>query len=125
MVDNVKKLYLHKDSKNTEEDLTQASSFLANKPNVAEDQYQEVSEVDFSRVLLDQNQPVELVKIDIEGYEIDLINHLLDTGAVNCVRSFYVETHERKFSDLAVPTAMLKDRIKREGYEDRFFFDWH
>jgi len=26
---------------------------------------------------------------------------------------------------LVVPTEKLKARIKQEGYENKFFFDWH
>lgn len=119
------KLFLHKDSVNTINDLSQASSLLENKPNVSRDNYEIVEEIDFAVFLKSLNEPVELIKMDIEGYEIQLINHLLDQDAVRNVCFFYVETHERKFMDLVGPTNELKERIKAEGYEKNFFFDWH
>jgi len=119
------KLFLHKDAKNTDRDLTQASSLLSNKINVSVDNFELVNEIDFAEFLKSLDEPVELIKMDIEGYEIQLLNHLLDEDAISNINHFYIETHERKFVDLATPTEMLKTRIKEEGYEEKFFFDWH
>jgi len=119
------KLFLHKDTKTTDADLTQASSLLSAKPNVSVDYFDLVNEIDFAQFLKSLNEPVELVKMDIEGYEVQLLNHLLDENAIHNVNHFFIETHERKFIDLALPTEKLKARIKKEGLEDKFFFDWH
>jgi len=119
------KLFLHKDTNTTDEDLTQASSLLSAKPNVSVDNFESVNEIDFAQYLKLLNEPVELVKMDIEGYEVQLLNHLLDKDAIRNVNHFFIETHERKFVDLALPTEKLKARIKKEGLEDKFMFDWH
>jgi len=119
------RLYLHKDSGGDHRDLTQSSSLLVSKPNVSSELYEEISEIDFSEYLLSLNQPVELIKMDIEGYEIEVINHLLDMGALENVRYVYLETHEQKFKALTADTLKLKQRIKEEGLEDKFYFDWH
>lgn len=119
------KLFLHKDARRSGNDLSQASSLLNNKPNVSRDNYEIVEEIDFAGFLKSLNEPVELIKIDIEGYEIQLINHLLDEDSIRNVGCVYVETHERKFVDLSAPTNQIKERIKAGGYEKQFFFDWH
>ncbi|AXO14268.1 FkbM family methyltransferase [Thalassospira indica] len=119
------KLYLHRNVASTTEDLTQASSLLDGKPNVSRENFELINEVDFSEFLRALNEPVELIKIDIEGYEIQLLNHLLDTKMVDKVGAFYVETHERKFKELVPATQALKARVRAEGYEEKFFFDWH
>ena len=119
------KLFLHKNTNDTDDDFTQASSLLSSKPNVSADNFQLVNEIDFSQYLKSLGEQVQLIKMDIEGYEIELLNHLLDKDAIGNVNRFYVETHERKFSDLIIPTEKLKARIKQEGYENKFFFDWH
>lgn len=119
------KLFLHKNTNDTDDDFTQASSLLSSKPNVSADNFQLVNEIDFSQYLKSLGEQVQLIKMDIEGYEIELLNHLLDKDAIRNVNRFYVETHERKFSDLVIPTEKLKARIKQEGYENKFFFDWH
>lgn len=119
------KLFLHKNTTTTDNDLTQASSLLNSKPNISTDNFQLVNEIDFAQYLMSLDEPVELIKMDIEGYEIQLLNHLLDKDAIRNVNRFFVETHERKFADLAISTEKLKARIKQEGYMERFFFDWH
>ena len=118
-------LFLHKDTHATDEDLTQASSLLSAKLNVSADNFELVNEIDFAQYLKSLDRPVDLVKMDIEGYEVELLNHLLDEDAIRNINFFYIETHERKFIDLAIPTEKLKARIKKEGYENKFFFDWH
>ena len=119
------KLFLHKDTNTTDQDLTQSSSLLSAKPNVSVDNFELVNEIDFAQYLKSLDEPVELIKMDIEGYEVQLLNHLLDEGAICNVNHFFIETHERKFVDLAIPTEKLKARIKKEGFEDKFFYDWH
>ena len=119
------KLYLHKNTLKSREDLTQASSLLADKYNLSSDNYEEVEEIDFASFILGISEPIELIKIDIEGYEIVLLNDLLDKNALDNVSAIYVETHENKIQNLLGPTEALKKRILGAGLEDKFYFDWH
>tara|TARA_B100000989_G_scaffold231451_1_gene178259 strand:+ start:1982 stop:2653 length:672 start_codon:yes stop_codon:yes gene_type:complete len=119
------KLYLHKDYNNSEDDLTQASSLNFNKENISQYNYEIVKEINFSKFLSSLNRKIEIIKIDIEGYEIKLINHLLDNGILNNIGKIYLETHENKNHLLKDDTLKLKDRIKKEGFEKKFFFGWH
>lgn len=119
------KLFHHKDSEISDIDLTQSSSLLSEKPNVSIDLYDEVEEIDFAEFLNKRNLPIEILKIDIEGFEIDLINHLLDHNAVKDINKIYMETHERKFPALEKSTEDLKLRIDSENYKDKFFYEWH
>lgn len=119
------KLYLHKDSNLVSQDLSESSSLLNSKLNVSDEFFEEIQEIDFAEYLRNLNTRIEIIKIDIEGYEIELINHLLDNRSLENVEKIYVETHEEKFTDLAIPTEALKARISAEGYEDKFFWDWH
>ena len=104
--------------------MTSASSLISQKYNVSAYNFESVKAIDFAQFLNSLNEPVELLKIDIEGYEIQLLTHLLDKKAIDNVNKFYIETHERKIDSLVIPTKKLKARIKKEGYEDKFFFDW-
>ena len=119
------KLFLHKDMGNSDEDLTQASSFKEEKPNVSSEFVQVVDEIDFADYIESLNKSIDLIKIDIEGYEIELINHLLDRQVLHNVGRVYLETHERKFEALRKATEEMKLRIKKEGFVDKFFYDWH
>ena len=119
------RLYLHKETARSGADLTQSSSLLSEKPNVSAGIFEEIQEIDFAEFLESLNSPVELIKIDIEGYEIELINHLIDRKVLDNVNRVYLETHERKFKALLASTEALKERVINEGYEEKFFFDWH
>ena len=118
------KLYMHKQSNSSKADLTQASSLLENKPNISTEIYEEVKQINFAKFLKSLKIRVELIKIDIEGYEIELINHLLDQNSLENVKKIYLETHEQKIKELIEPTKKLKKRIKSEGFEEKFCFDW-
>jgi len=118
---SVTKLYLHQNPLRH----TQASSLKADKPNVLQENYEEVYEIDFAEYIVKLGRPIELIKIDIEGYEIELLNHLLDKKSLSNVGRVYVETHERKFEALRDATVNLKRRIKEEGLEEKFNYNWH
>jgi FkbM family methyltransferase len=118
------KLYLHKDLNNDEHDLTQSSTLNNKKPNVSKDKFLNIEEINFAEYLTGLNKKVELIKVDIEGYEIELINDLIDKSALDNVGMVYLETHEVTFSDLEEPTELLKKRIKNKGLESKFFYDW-
>ncbi|MGB0671855.1 MAG: FkbM family methyltransferase, partial [Rhodospirillales bacterium] len=117
-------LYLHKDTGEKVEDLSQASSLLSSKPNVSADHAYTIKEIDFAVFLRDIDAPIELIKIDIEGYEVALVNHLLDKADLSRIAKIYVETHDRKWPELMEGTAQMKKRVQEMGLEDKFFFDW-
>ena len=119
------KLYHHNNYNISNEDLTQASSLKSGKENISEFNFEEVEEIDFSNFLFDINDQIELIKIDIEGYEIELINHLLDTGSINKLNKIFLETHDVKNPFLKKDTDKLKTRIKNAGLEHKFFYEWH
>lgn len=119
------KLYHHENSNDLDRDYSQASSLLVNKPNVSSDLFEVVSILNLAEFIVNNKLNVELMKVDIEGFEIDLINHLIDTGAIEHINKLYVETHEKKFTDLEEATLKLKERILLVGLNDRFSFEWH
>ena len=118
-------LYLHRDTFTNDTDLTQSSSLKSDKPNVSPDLYDEVVEVDFAEYLRRIDRHIELIKIDIEGYEIELINHLIDTNVLDNVGKVYLETHDKLYPQLVVSTEELKNRIEKEGLSEKFFYEWH
>ena len=97
---------------------------LSKKPNISTKIYEEVKQINFAKFLKSLKIKVELIKIDIEGYEIELINHLLDHNSLDNVKKIYLETHEEKIKELIIPTKKLKKRIKSLGLEEKFCFDW-
>lgn len=79
--------------------------------------------IDFLQFLRDLDCPVDLLKVDIEGGEVPLLEALLDAPEGRLVRSAFVETHEVNMEELRVPIARLRARIKAPGGPD-FDLDW-
>ena len=57
------------------------------------------------------NKPIGLLKMDIEGEEVRVLNKLIDLNLHQKIRKIVVETHER-FLVLKEPTKKLKKRIR-------------
>lgn len=70
------------------------------------------------------SKPVSVLKLDVEGAEIPVLNHLLDTGTIDRVKLALVETHERCSDELARGTEALKKRIGEAGRERQIRLDW-
>lgn len=91
-----------------------------------ESQYQtyEVPCIDLNAWILARPDRIKVLKLDIEGSEIAVINKLIDTGTVAKIDLIACETHDAMIPDLADATAALRERVKREGLGDRVRLDW-
>jgi FkbM family methyltransferase len=98
------------------------SSLMASKPNVVKD-FVESESVCLSEFLT-RFPRIRILKIDIEGYEVELIPHLIKTRALSNVDHVFVETHEKKWPDLAKITADMKQLVSESPYKDQFRWDW-
>jgi FkbM family methyltransferase len=117
------KLYLHKRS--TKDPLTWSisSSLLPNKRNVDAKSYISVEGISLSKFLTRLGRPVTLLKMDIEGAEVDVLNQLLNQGLHESIEQAFVEVHDRKIPELAEPTRKLHDRLAAMGVTT-FRLDW-
>lgn len=67
----------------------------------------EVRVIDFPDFLLALEGEVGILKIDIEGAEIALLERMLETGAIMRCRYVFVETHERLYPEHRAPLDAL------------------
>jgi FkbM family methyltransferase len=104
-------------------DVTVSSSFV-NKSHPVPIEGVEVECIDLADFISELGKPIKLLKMDIEGAEVAVLNHLLDRGMMDRIGLAVVETHERFSEELARGTEALKDRIAREGFESRVRLDW-
>ncbi|MAC61469.1 MAG: hypothetical protein CMN37_06235 [SAR116 cluster bacterium] len=106
------KLYRYRKFDESNPYSTQGSSLLnyrsgKNKPFI------EIKVIDFIGYLKQQTVSISLLKMDIEGIEIDILNKIIDEDLHKKIKFIFVETHERFSHSLGVETAKLKLRIKK------------
>ena len=81
--------------------------------------------IDLDAFIRGLERRVRILKLDIEGSEIAVLNRLMDTGAIHLVDVVVVETHERLSPDLQISTDALRKRIAAEGLETKIRLDWY
>ncbi|MCH8493866.1 MAG: FkbM family methyltransferase [Idiomarina sp.] len=117
------KLYNHRHAKRDPLLFSVSSSLLEQKTNVNKDDFYEVEGVVLSTFIRELKQPVALLKMDIEGAEIDVLNDLIDHGLHHSIGAGFVEVHDRRVPALREPTAKLRERLKQENAE-HITLDW-
>ena len=106
------KLYRYRKFDESNPYSTQGSSLLnyrsgKNKPFI------EIKVIDFIEYLKQQTDNISLLKMDIEGIEIDILNKIIDEDLHKKIKFIFVETHERFSHSLGLETAKLKLKIKK------------
>jgi len=71
----------------------------------------DVQVIDLIAFIRDLGRPVHLLKMDIEGSEVEILDRLLDEGLDRKIPRIYIETHERLSPELAVGTARVRERV--------------
>jgi hypothetical protein len=84
----------------------------------------EVECIDLASFIRELGRPVTLLKMDIEGAEVPVLNRMIDTGAIDEVQLAIVETHERFSDELANATNALRERLSAAGMDHKVRLDW-
>lgn len=92
----------------------QSSSLYATKSNVTQADCIIVEQIDLLAFIAALPRRVSVLKLDIEGSEVPILERLLDTGMASRVDCIFAETHERSVPELLTRTAVLRQRIARE-----------
>jgi FkbM family methyltransferase len=117
-------LFLSSDEAGDELILTQSSSMFSGKRNVTASKSVDVSVICFEDFLRSLDGFISVIKIDIEGMEVPLLESLLVSDLMDRIGVILVETHERKVPELYERTMKLRE-ICRNRYPKRIFLDWH
>lgn len=110
-----KELYFHMDSDQDEVYWSTGSSFLSVKKNVNKEKSQLVEIIDLDEFIINLERQVKILKLDVEGVEVEILNKLIDTGTIHKIDEVWVETHDHKIPELKESTEKLRDRLKKEG----------
>ncbi len=116
-------LYLHQNAEEDQVKWSQGGSVIAQKENVDSSKSLNVDVVDFCEYLRGLQSRVRLIKMDIEGAEVGLLQRFLKEEAYKIVDTMFVETHERKIPSLREPMGEIKREIQRRGIEN-IHLDW-
>ncbi|MEO1678872.1 MAG: FkbM family methyltransferase [Pseudomonadota bacterium] len=101
-----------------------ASTLLPEKTNVQKSASAEVDVVDFRAFAEGLDTDIWLLKIDIEGGEVELLERLLDHPVLDRIDYILVETHETGLPSLAARTRALRRRAARLA-RPVIEMDWH
>ena len=123
--DGAVKLYLHERHDEEPSVFSTGSSIKLEKGNVDKDNWISVQSVDLARYIIDLGRPIKILKMDIEGAEVDVIPHLIETGAIDLIEYVFVEIHDKKNPDLKTSTQAMRDSIERAGVSEKIHLDWH
>ena len=75
---------------------SESSSIIASHGDVNEDESFEVRQIDFINYLEELDEKIGVLKIDIEGAEVDLLESLFDrSDLLERIDHIFAETHER------------------------------
>lgn len=105
-------LYSHKEGHDI--CLTVGSSIIAEKININNQTAQSVEVIDIIKFMKDQNKMIDLVKLDVEGAEIEILKKIISTNTQYLFRKMYVETHETKIPSQIEELKSIKKEIKNK-----------
>ena len=95
---------------------SQSSSVISSKSNIREEGAIEIQQVDFIRYLENLNEDIGLLKMDIEGAEVDLLEALFDRPDIlNRIDHIFAETHETRIPGQRA----ARERTPRKGQADK------
>ncbi|MEM9011589.1 MAG: FkbM family methyltransferase [Pseudomonadota bacterium] len=86
-----------------------------------------VDQIDFPKFVrqcITERGEIAFLKFDIEGAELDLMEHMRADGLFDNIRFTVAETHERKYRDRAGDFAALRRRIEAQYPPTKVNLDW-
>ncbi len=121
--DGTAPLYLHVDAESDPLRFSTGSSLIATKRNVDTDRSVVVETVDLDALLAGLGR-VAVLKLDIEGAEVPVLERLLETGRLGSIDIVVVEMHDGHADELVERSAALRGRLADPAYA-HVRLDWH
>ena len=102
-----------------------SSSIIANKRNVGKEGAIEVRQINFISYLENLNEDIGVLKIDIEGAEVELLEALFDKpDSMKRIHYIFAETHETKIPGHESRVNALQKRARRTK-KPHINLHWH
>lgn len=116
------KLYLHMSHHLDPLKFSTGSSLMDSKPNVSK-KFILSNAINFTE-FLSRFPRIRILKIDIEGFEVELIPHLVNSRSLDNVDHIFVEIHEKKWPYLEKMTVDMKQLVSESSYKNQIRWDW-
>ncbi len=118
-------LYRHPRFENDPASHSISSSVLAAKWDITKENAVDVRQIDFIRYLKGLDEDIGVLKIDIEGAEVDLLESLFDRPDVLArIDNIFVETHEKRLPAHKPRVNALYEKA-RSMERPRINLSWH
>lgn len=118
------KLFFHEESPSDQIKYSTGSSLIKEKNNVNENNFTTVDGISFCKMLKKINKPIALVKMDIEGAEVEILEELLETtDCLEQIKYLLVETHEKKIPHLRTRMEAIREKIMKKNIKN-INLDW-
>ena len=105
------KLYLHQLSSQEPVKWSTGSSLLADKGNVSQDNFVEVEVIDLAAFIQGLQRRVKVLKLDVEGVEYRIMDHLIDTGVIHEIDHVLIEAHAARMPSLQEEAARVQAKV--------------
>ena len=117
---NKMKLFLHENHMENPIKQSTGSSLDKQKANVTNN-YVDVDVVDIADLLEDT---YKIIKIDVEGHEIEILNRIFASKLTNRFEHMFVEMHDHKMVHLSKESDLIRKYVS-ENNLDKIHLDWH
>lgn len=104
-------LYLHPGQDGTNSDFTVSSSIVKEKENVSDQHKIEVEAIDLIAFIKNLDKKISILKMDIEGAEIEILEKLIAEKLYKDIGLILVETHSSKISSQIEPLKTIQQKI--------------
>ena len=100
------------------------ASLIKEKTNINLNLNAVVKCIDIAEYINNLNSKIDLLKIDAEGAEYEILNHLFETGTYQKIDHIYYEDHSRKIHESK--WCKLKDEVLLKYKENNIVLNnWH
>ena len=117
------RLHPHVDAPSDQVAWSTGSSLFDSRPNVDPARFVDVEAIDLEAFLDGLGREAQLLKLDVEGAEIEILERLLASCRLTAIGHVLVEMHDRRIPELEARGSALRARLDAPGYR-HVHLDW-
>jgi len=115
-------LNLYLKNNTSADDINESASIISDKLNVSSENFVQIPIIDLNEFINNLRVCVDVLKLDIEGAEVELLNEMIDRGMHKKIGLIVAELHE-EIPGLRCGILSLKEKIKAQSIEN-IHLDW-